>query len=79
LLPGAEHVAPGPVVVRVREGTAASYRDAGVPGVESWQIGTLEEARAALTARAVTFYALAMTSALLCAAPLILSGFGGSR
>ena len=74
----APHVA-GPVFVQLHAGARTTYRDAQEVLVESWQRGTLEDARAALRERATAFYALAMTSALLTSAPLLLSGFGGSR
>jgi hypothetical protein len=72
-------IGPGPVIVRVRGESPASYREAGGGIVEAWRRGTLEQARARLQGRAASRYALALTSALLCAAPLLLSGLGGSR
>jgi len=72
-------VAPGPIVVRVRGGRNASYREGDGGTVVSWRPGTLEEARTELQGRVVSRYAFALTSALLCAAPLLLSGLGGSR
>ncbi len=41
--------------------------------------GTLDQAKDDLAGRVSTLYALALTSGLLCAAPLLLSGLGGSR
>jgi hypothetical protein len=70
---------PGPVLVHMRGESPASYRETGGGTVENWRPGTIEEARAELQGRAVSRYALALTSALLCAAPLLLSGLGGSR
>jgi hypothetical protein len=69
----------GCVVLQLREGSRGSYREVEVATVESWQPGTLEEARAELRGRVVALYALAMTTALLCSAPLLLTGLGGSR
>jgi hypothetical protein len=71
--------APGPVVLWLRGESPASYREAGGGTVETWRPGTLELARAELQGLAASRYALALTSALLCAAPLLLSGLGGSR
>jgi hypothetical protein len=71
--------APGPVVLRLRGESPASYREAGGGTLETWRPGTLEQARAELQGLAASRYALALTSALLCAAPLLLSGLGGSR
>ncbi len=72
-------LAPGPVVLRLRDGAASTYRDTGASAVESWQAGTLEQARDARAGRITTLYALALTSGLLSAAPLLLSGLGGAR
>lgn len=71
--------APGPVVLFLRGESPASYREAGGGVVATWRPGTLEQARAELQGLAASRYALALTSALLCAAPLLLSGLGGSR
>ncbi len=78
-LPETSGVAPGPVLVFLRGGPDATYREMASVVVESWQPVTLQEAKDALASRATTLYALAMTSALLPAAPLLLSGLGGSR
>lgn len=78
-LSGAVAIMPGPVLLRVSGATAASYRATGSGTVSTWRVGTLADARADLQARAVRMYAFALTSALLVAAPLLLSGLGGSR
>jgi hypothetical protein len=78
-LTGAVNAAPGPIVVRLRPGSGASYREAGGGAIEAWHPGTLEQARAAVRDRATSLYACAWMSALLCGGPLILSGLGGSR
>ncbi len=70
-VPGMLGVAPGPVVLFLRPGAERSYRESGVAIVESWRAGTLDQANDDLVGRATSFYALAMTSGLLCAAPLL--------
>ncbi len=76
-LPGTAR--PGPVLLKLRASGAPSYREAGSGLVESWRPGTMQTARDELAGRVTTLYALAMTSGLLCAGPLLLSGLGGSR
>jgi hypothetical protein len=69
--PGAARGTSGPVVLRVRGATAASYRETGAGTVEVWRLGTIEQACAELQGRAVSLYALALTSMLFCASPLL--------
>ena len=76
---GAASLARGPIWVRMKPGASHSYREASAATLEAWKIGTLEEARAALASREMTFVALSIASGLLCAAPLLLSGLGGAR
>jgi hypothetical protein len=66
-------------VLYLRGVAPPSYREAGAGLVDAWKPGTLDQARDELAGRATTLYALAMTCGLLCAAPLLLSGLGGSR
>jgi hypothetical protein len=78
-VPGAAGLAEGPIWVRVKPGASHSYREAASATLEAWRLGTLEHARAALASREMTFVALSIATGLLCAAPLLLSGLGGSR
>jgi len=61
----------GPVVLWLQRHSVASYRAPTPPTVESWQHGTVELLKSDFQARATSFYALAVTSALLCAGPLL--------
>ena len=79
----AERLSPGPVVVRLAGSMGRSYREAGGASVVSWRRGTLADAAAEIAGRWMAWYALSITSGLLCAAPLLLSGLlsllGGAR
>ena len=76
LLPGSKGTPPGPVVVHLRPDTPVAYREPAGGEVTSWHTGTLADARDAIAARATTLYAIALSSALICAAPLLVSGLG---
>ena len=72
-VPDAAAFAPGPILLCVHGGNAASYRSSGAGSLLPWRSGTLEDARAAMQGRAVSLYAFALTWAALCSAPLLLS------
>ncbi len=76
---GASRLTGKPVVIELSHGPEGTYREPSSPRVIAWQEGTLEDLRADIAARATTWAALALTSALLSAAPLLLTGLGGSR
>ena len=78
-LAGTAGLPPGPIVLQLGPEQMKSYRETGSGALEGWRRGTLADAREALAARATTFHALALSSGLLCAAPLLLTGLGGSR
>jgi hypothetical protein len=71
--------APAAVHLRLRHEGAAGYRDMEHVAIEGWGFGTLDSARAKLQGRAASRYALALTAALLSAAPLLVTGLGGAR
>jgi hypothetical protein len=78
-VPGGRARVPGPAWVRFRPSEAASYREAPAATLEDWGPGTLAQARAALTSRALALVALSLAAGWLCAAPLILTGLAGAR
>jgi hypothetical protein len=78
-VPAGKTFAPGPAWVRLRPNDSPSYRETATDTVEAWGCGTLAEARAALTSRAMAQVALSLVAGLLCAAPLLLTGLGGAR
>jgi len=78
LVPETAVAEAGPVLVQVSENAVNAYREG--PGVvKSWERGTLKEVRETLAGRATSLYAIGMTSALLCAGPLLVSALGAWR
>jgi hypothetical protein len=71
--------APTAIHLRLRQEGAASYRDVEHLTIEAWCFGTLARAHAKLQGSAASRYALALTAALLCASPLLVTGLGGAR
>jgi hypothetical protein len=62
---------PGPVVLLLQAAMGNAYRDGPSGRVRSWRRGTLAELQEELASDAVALDALALTTALLCATPLV--------
>jgi hypothetical protein len=78
-LPGATPVDRGPVVVRIREPSARSYRDAASPTVAAWRSGTLLAMHDEHHSRVTLLLTSAICTPLLCGAPLLFGVLAGWR
>ena len=64
-------VVPGPVLLELREEVGVAYREGAGHWVRSWRRGTLEGLREEQESGAVALVVLALTTCLLCGAPLV--------